>query len=82
MIRMGRMFETRCSHVIRGILAGYPSYPVGALCLLVVHMMIVLHLGRSHIEPEQDHIPILHHIFLPLGPHQPFFLGGGIGLAV
>ena len=38
--------------------------------------------GRKlHVEPEQDNIPILYHIFLALGADQALLPGGGHGAA-
>lgn len=33
--------------------------------------------GGLHVKSEQDDIPILHDVFLALGAHKAFFLGGG-----
>lgn len=38
-------------------------------------------LEGSHVEPEENHVSVRHHIFLPLGAHQSFFLGRGHGAA-
>ena len=47
-----------------------------AWCPLFEDGEVMLH-DKLDVEPEQNDVPVFHHVFLALGADQAFFFGGG-----